>query len=717
MALRKAFVGAKLGCRLRAWGLTVACFCKAAESPARKALQSLGDLLYDTSSDDWGPAVLAFGPVLSWPQAKLRTTRRSFCVVMGQLWRKLLYPWTQFPWKLATLIDDDQPPAAKEHCAQSLFDSPPCCLDGFARKIRELVQSPASLLDPDCPEVLQFIEAVFERIVPTSTCIERQFAKLSEWSGGASSQRKGPKPKLSTIASKHCNHAFQHSVSVWRSKTLKQARVRIHNKRPRWTKNACDGRKKNGWRLFYNDLLTKQPALRGLSKPEILNTVNQEWLRCSPASKQAWTALATPANLQAAAAAKNQAEVAADLFGGPWKVGTSSGWPLARHLIAHKCNKAKSESASFHQKFNVLQPENSESLDDSPQEPWPLFASCPVGGCRHALAEGCKATMDRLQALFWQVVFKHGPNHKAHAQEPLLLCFKSVAAAKEVMLAVTFHTRRQPLQAALLVLHKLPLPAAQGALLSLSAFAPGLERSKLELCSEATAIFSMAPEATDWTMEFLQPGPISALSRFDIMSRTPVDEAEFADSVADAAPLPSNVADVLDAFDLVHPNPSAQKRKRPRSAKAGFKKKQKMSKEEAVRTSIQQEKKLQGRTPMDSDSEPEHAIQSDDGESASVDYAGKPTKSANLNSDAEGETEGACKPMASSSAVSGFGPRPSASEPASSSTLASLGGFSTFPQCSPWAATQAGKLSATCTATREIRQGIHAKSPSPGISV
>ena len=61
------------------------------------------------------------------------------------------------------------------------------------------------------------------------------------------------------------------------------------------------------------------------------------------------------------------------------------------------------------------------------------------------------------------------------------------------------------------------------------------------------------------------------------MSRTPVDEAEFADSVADA--LPSNVVDVLDAVDLVHPNPSAKKRKRPRSAKAGFKKKQKMSKE------------------------------------------------------------------------------------------------------------------------------------------
>ena len=77
--------------------LTAACFCKAAENPAKKAMASLADLFFNTNHDEWGPAVLAFGPVLTWPQARLRTARRGFCVVIGQLWRKLLFPWTQYP--------------------------------------------------------------------------------------------------------------------------------------------------------------------------------------------------------------------------------------------------------------------------------------------------------------------------------------------------------------------------------------------------------------------------------------------------------------------------------------------------------------------------------------------------------------------------------------------------------------------------------------------
>ena len=281
--------------------------------------------------------------------------------------------------------------------------------------------------------------------------------------------------------------------------------------------------------------------------------------------------------------------------------------------------------------------------------------------------------MDRLQALFWKVVFKHGPAPKANAHEPLLLCFKSLAAAREIMFAVTFHTRRQPLQAALLVLHKMDFPAADGVLLSLSVSAPGLEHPEMELCSEATAIFNMAQEATDWKMELLHPGPILALSRFDIMSQSAVDEAEFPNFVAEAVPVPQNIADVLDAFDVAHPNPRAQKRKRPRPTKPGPKKKRKMSKEEAAQTHIQQEKKLQGLTPMDSESEQGQATETEDEDS--VDYSGKPTKSAYLASDVEGEmemeeveTENAGRPVASSSSASGLGLRPSTSEPASASS-------------------------------------------------
>ena len=115
--------------------LTASCFCKAAENPAKKAMVCLSKMLRDVSSDEWGPAVLAFGPVLSWPQARLRLLRRGFFTVVGQLWRKLLFPWTQYPWKLACLIDREMSPLEKQRCAEDLFARPVCCLDGFARKL------------------------------------------------------------------------------------------------------------------------------------------------------------------------------------------------------------------------------------------------------------------------------------------------------------------------------------------------------------------------------------------------------------------------------------------------------------------------------------------------------------------------------------------------------------------------------------------------------
>ena len=58
--------------------LTASCFCKAAENPAKKALVCLSKMLDDVASDEWGPAVLCFGPILSWPQARLRVLRRGF---------------------------------------------------------------------------------------------------------------------------------------------------------------------------------------------------------------------------------------------------------------------------------------------------------------------------------------------------------------------------------------------------------------------------------------------------------------------------------------------------------------------------------------------------------------------------------------------------------------------------------------------------------------
>ena len=58
--------------------LTASCFVRQLKIRPRRRWCGLSKMLRDVSSDEWGPAVLAFGPVLSWPQARLRLLRRDF---------------------------------------------------------------------------------------------------------------------------------------------------------------------------------------------------------------------------------------------------------------------------------------------------------------------------------------------------------------------------------------------------------------------------------------------------------------------------------------------------------------------------------------------------------------------------------------------------------------------------------------------------------------
>ena len=408
--------------------LTAVCFCQAAANPAKKALARLSDLFFNMDHEDWGPAVLAFGPVMSWPQARLRTLRRSFCVVTGQLWRKLLFPWTQYPWRLAGLVDPEVSQEGKEECAQKLFSDPPCWLDGFARKLRQTVQSPEALLQED---VLQFLEAVFARVVPTSTFIERMFSRLTEWSKG---RERGPKPRLSTIASKHCTQMFEQCVNRWRQKVLLQRQQKLHVRRPVWTQGLLAGRNQNGWNLFQKALFAQQPELLRLNPAAKHTAVKQAW---QAADKGFWSQMASASNLAALGAMSKASTPASELSagtpafehpGGPWGIGSSAGFPLARHVIDNTCNQVQANSQKFHTEHNALQPEAADSLDGAPSEPHPLFATCAVNGCgcHRCMPEASKPTMERLYKSFWKLVLRSAPraNVSAQAQEPCSCRFR-----------------------------------------------------------------------------------------------------------------------------------------------------------------------------------------------------------------------------------------------------------------------------------------------------
>ena len=103
---------------------------------------------------------------------------------LGQLFWKLLELCGRYPWKPFNLTKLEG--EAQRAGAKHFWDARPCCLDGFSLKLRRLLDPDASVLTED---VLLLLGQVFDRVAPTSTCIERAFGRFSR-----RCDRKGPKP-------------------------------------------------------------------------------------------------------------------------------------------------------------------------------------------------------------------------------------------------------------------------------------------------------------------------------------------------------------------------------------------------------------------------------------------------------------------------------------------------------------------------------------------
>jgi len=313
-------------------------------SPALKALESMSHLAHQPESFCWDAAVLAFGPVLSWSQERLRITRRTLCliIVIGQCWRKLIHPFQRYPWALAPpLIDADATDEDKLACARTLFSCKDCQLDAFARQLRDTVPE-HEILEPDA---LKFLEAVLRRVVPTSTFIERTFARLSEWS----TVKKGQKTKLSSISAKHISGRFKQSTELWRRRVLKQPKAAKDNiKRPVWSHSRTKGRGANGWHIFSREHMLQNPAGNLQDRQK---AAQDAWARTTEEEKKRYSRLAQARNVASCLAA-NQAAVEREAgallpAGSLLNVGTPDGFPLARHVAASKQQEVSTMSKVF----------------------------------------------------------------------------------------------------------------------------------------------------------------------------------------------------------------------------------------------------------------------------------------------------------------------------------------------------------------------------------
>ena len=399
-------------------------------SVASAASLELCDLLLETADTvqvpAWIPLVGLYGPVLTWRAERLRTTRRCLLTILGQLWRKLLEPWGRYPWPLAEL--PALSPELQQEKARQFFGERDCCLDNFSLQLKELIQNEETLLGTEC---LEFLTAVFDRVVPTSTFIERAFARLSRWC-----DRKGPKPQLSTLAAKHTTYHFRNLTNQWRAKCHKANLIpkpRSGKARPTWSYGARKGKGLNGVHMF--------AKASGLNPKTGLLT---QWRLLGSGDRKRYAQLAIAENVQAKAVRSltdaHRAEADA-LRGGFWDISAPSGFPLAKEVVTEGLASVRQTAAEFTSFSRSLRPESPDSMDGAPLLRAPLWPVRRPDSCPHRLTPQVFAYFQRLHAFFLEVILRKGPKPTALSEEPLVLEFSSPTALP-CYVAVAYSTRK-----------------------------------------------------------------------------------------------------------------------------------------------------------------------------------------------------------------------------------------------------------------------------------
>ena len=218
-------------------------FCRGGRrSPSGKLMVTLSSMLMAPETSGRKELELLFlrygQTVVQWPLALLVALQISGVLVLSRIWRLCVYHFDGMPWAISSIFDPDVPYEDQLAAARKFIAYPKGSkrLDpGFGRKLRDLVEDATDLFEP---RLHRFCQALFERVVVTSTYIERQFKDLTHWSR---IQAQG----IETLSAKRTNSTFSEVVNLWREKKRRQGR-----KRPVWVKKSKTGCSITGLHVF-----------------------------------------------------------------------------------------------------------------------------------------------------------------------------------------------------------------------------------------------------------------------------------------------------------------------------------------------------------------------------------------------------------------------------------------------------------------------------------
>ena len=273
--------------------------------------------------------------------------------------------------------------------AQIFFAEPDCCLDSFSAKLKAVVGSPEGPLEED---TLLFLSEVFDRVVPTSTFIERAFARLNRWC-----DRKVPKPKLTTLAGKHVCYHFKNLTEQWRKKLLKSGVISkgVGNKaRPTWAHGVRRGKCKNGLHVLAREM--------GLHPSDGLI---RQWSLLNQDERQHYGQLARAENAQAKALANLPQADDVEHVGGFWQMSSSEGFPMSRHLVVEATSSLRMLADEFRVRSRSLQPDGPDSLEGAPETNLTLWAGCKRQTCPHGLGQVAQASFQHVHQMLLDTIY------------------------------------------------------------------------------------------------------------------------------------------------------------------------------------------------------------------------------------------------------------------------------------------------------------------------
>ena len=191
-------------------------FCRGIQNnPVAAILNALGAMLFDP--DGAGEEALRLvhfkhgADSSEWPQALLEELQASAVIAFCLAWRYMFFPFLLYPWPLAVVFDPLSTAEVVDTAIANFLRIPKGSkrLDpGLGRKVRELVNTPEQLKAGSLHTTLRMM---FERIVITSTFVERLFKTLTAWTA------RTPQA-LAAVGAHHCNEVFASVVKQWRTK-------------------------------------------------------------------------------------------------------------------------------------------------------------------------------------------------------------------------------------------------------------------------------------------------------------------------------------------------------------------------------------------------------------------------------------------------------------------------------------------------------------------